>query len=100
MRCCKLYPGRLDLLVLPIGDERMAVVVEIKSAQWDERRPERIRPDDRPDSGSCRATVISEIGGKWHSAAGVLVYPRRPLDPNVTELITRMVDSEALMLVW
>src|ERR1700704_1352213 len=27
--------GRVDLLILPQGDERMAVVVEIKSTDWD-----------------------------------------------------------------
>ena len=97
--------GRIDLLVLPVGDERMAVVVELKNTDWDNLRPQRIRPNVRAHVRQLQGyldKVVSQFGDPdgWDSAAGVLVYPRRPADPQVADLITHIVQGQSLMLVW
>jgi hypothetical protein len=97
--------GRVDLLVVTVGSERMAVIVEVKNTDWDKLRLERIRPNLRSHLRLLQNyldTAASQIGepDAWDSAAGVLIYPRRPADANLVELITRTVESVALMLVW
>jgi hypothetical protein len=97
--------GRIDLLVVPTGVERMAVVVEIKSTDWDVRGSHRVRPNARSHIRQLQGyldAIIDELGvpGGYVSAAGVLLYPRRPADPVRAELITAMAEAEALMVVW
>lgn len=97
--------GRIDLLVVPVGSERMAVIVEIKNTDWDKLRAERIRPNLRAHTRQLQNYLdkaISQIGepAGWDSATGVLIYLKRPTDARVVELIPRIVDGEALMLVW
>jgi hypothetical protein len=47
-------------------------------------------------------TLIDDIDTShgYQSVAGVLLYPRRPDDPTITEMITSIADREALMVVW
>lgn len=113
--------GRLDLLVLPAGAERMAVVVEIKSTQWDQFAEHRVRPNLRGHirqlqnyldvyvadlsgqphpEGSSRLTSDSPEPVRWDSVVGVLLYPQRPTDPARGRLIEEAADREALTVVW
>jgi hypothetical protein len=96
--------GRVDLLVAPIGDERVAVVVEIKNTDWDRLAPHRRRPNLRAHIRQLQHyldTLIDDIDTShgYQSVAGVLLYPRRPDDPTITEMITTAADREALMVV-
>jgi hypothetical protein len=97
--------GRVDLLVVPSGDERMAVVVEVKNTDWDALRAERVRPNLRAHLRQLQkyldvAVAQMEEGGGWQSVVGVLVYPRRPTDPARSEMLANIVDAEALTIVW
>ena len=96
--------GRVDLLVVSIGDERVAVVVEIKNTDWDRLAPHRRRPNLRAHIRQLQHyldTLIDDIDTShgYQSVAGVLLYPRRPDDPTITEMITSIADREALMRV-
>ena len=97
--------GRIDLLVVPTGGERMAVVVEVKNTDWDKLPVHRVRPNLRAHLRQLQNyldTVVDGIGAPdgWDSAAGVLQYPRRPDSRYAVETITRIVEDLALMVVW
>jgi predicted RNase H-like nuclease len=114
----KTRNGRVDLLVLPQGEERMAVVVEIKSTPWDELAGHRIRPNLREHirqlqryldvyiaglANKSEPTPAAEQDGAtpaWDSVSGVLLYPKRPADRAVAERIESIAGREALMVVW
>lgn len=115
----KTKNGRIDLLVLPQGEEHMAVVVEIKSTSWDDLAEHRVRPNlrahirqlqhyldvyiaDLADKPEPTGTDEHDDGNPpaWDSAAGVLLYPQRPTDPILAEFIKDTADREALMVVW
>jgi hypothetical protein len=98
--------GRIDLLVVTTtAAERIAVVIEVKSTDWDQLPLHRTRPNLRAHLRQLQKyldTVIDAIGkpGGWDSAVGVLLYPRRPRSRHVMDMITRIVDEVALMVVW
>jgi predicted RNase H-like nuclease len=114
----KTRNGRVDLLVLPQGEERMAVVVEIKSTPWDELAGHRIRPNLRDHIRQLQRYLdvyIADLANKsgptlttdqdgatpaWDSVSGVLLYPKRPADRAVGGLVESTADREALMVVW
>lgn len=113
--------GRVDLLVVPQGGEAAAVVVEIKSTDWDALADHRVRPNLRghlrqlqryldvyvadlqqesrtgdPDHGATG----DDRSSRWDSVTGVLLYPRRPNEPSRAQLVEELTDREALMVVW
>lgn len=108
--------GRIDLLVLPDGQERNAVIVEIKSTDWDARPTHRVRRMIRDHirqlqgyldvyveqigtrSSPSGASEVAQVG--WDSVSGVLLYPRRPTEPWRAQLIEELTQREALMVVW
>jgi GTPase SAR1 family protein len=107
--------GRIDLLVLPQGGQRVAVIVEIKSTDWDTRPPHRVRRlirahirqlqnylDVYVDQIVTPPTVGHQAGvtGGWDSVAGVLIYPRRPTQKCRRQWIDELTQREALMVVW
>lgn len=97
--------GRVDLLVVPVGAERMAVVVEVKNTDWDALRAQRVRPNIRAHIRQLQTyldVAVARIGEPegWQSVAGVLLYPRRPVDASIAAIVTTSVESEALMIVW
>jgi hypothetical protein len=103
--------GRVDLLVLPSGGEVAAVVVEIKSTDWDALAEHRLRPNLRSHIRQLQRYLDVYIDdlrqepgpsapGQWDSVSGVLLYPRRPTDPARAELVEQVADREALMVVW
>jgi hypothetical protein len=114
--------GRVDLLILPQGDERMAVVVEIKSTDWDALAEHRVRPNllahirqlqryldpfiDNLGRGLPEGdpffdtTTPGSAIGTWDSVSGVLLYPKRPTGPVRVQLINTVLEKQALMVVW
>jgi hypothetical protein len=103
--------GRVDLLVLPSGGEVAAVVVEIKSTDWDALAERRIRPNLRSHIRQLQRYLDVYIDdlrqepgpsapGQWDSVSGVLLYPRRPTDSARAKLVEQVADREALMVVW
>lgn len=114
--------GRVDLLVLPSGGEVAAVVIEIKSTDWDALAEHRVRPnlrshirqlqryldvyidDLRQESGPDDLGLELDDGRpatrKWDSVSGVLLYPRRPATPARVHLVEEIVYREALTVVW
>lgn len=97
--------GRIDLLVVTTGAARMAVVVEVKNTDWDRLPVHRVRPNVHAHVRQLQNyldTVIDAIGAPdgWDSAAGVLLYPRRPVSRYPMDTITQIVDKLALIVVW
>jgi hypothetical protein len=107
--------GRVDLLVIPNGAHRTAVIVEIKSTDWDVRPAHRVRRlirshirqlQDYLDVyvDQIRATPDPTTSGStapgWDSVSGVLLYPRRPTNPWRAQLIDELTGRDALMVVW
>jgi hypothetical protein len=113
--------GRVDLLVVPQGGEAAAVVVEIKSTDWDALADHRVRPNLRshlrqlqryldvyvadlrqePRTGDPDHDPIGDHPpSRWDSVAGVLLYRRRPNDQSRAQLVEELADREALMVVW
>lgn len=74
--------GRVDLLIVPSGPERMALVVEIKNTDFDVFEPHRVGRNARRHLNQLQHyldRIVDGIGtGEWDSASGVLVYPSRP----------------------
>ena len=105
IRLARGRTGRIDLLVMTTGAERIAVVVEIKNTDWDQLPVRRVRPNLRAHVRQLQNyldTIIDEIGTPdgWTSAAGVLLYPRRPTSRYPMDTISQIVDELALMVVW
>jgi hypothetical protein len=113
--------GRVDLLVVPQGGEAAAVVVEIKSTDWDALADHRVRPNLRShlrqlqrylDVYVANLQQESRTSGPDHDASGdqppsrrdsvtgVLLYPRRPNNRSRAQLVEELADREALMVVW
>jgi hypothetical protein len=108
--------GRVDLMVVPQGGEAAAVVVEIKSTDWDALADHRVRPNLRSHLRQLQRYLdvyVNELrqelrtcgpdhdqSSRWDSVIGVLLYPRRPDDTSRAQLIEELVDREALMVVW
>jgi hypothetical protein len=113
--------GRVDLLVVPQGGEAAAVVVEIKSTDWDALADHRVRPNLRSHLRQLQRYLdvyVAELrqeprtsdpdhdpgdahpSSRWDSVIGVLLYPRRPNDPSRAQLVEELADREALMVVW
>ena len=103
--------ARVDLLVLPSGAEVAAVVVEIKSTDWDALAEHRMRPNLRSHIRQLQRYLDVYIDDlrqepgpsaprQWDSVSGVLLYPRRPTDPARSQLVEQIADREALMVVW
>lgn len=93
--------GRIDLLVTTTAAEKMAVVVEIKNTDWDELSPHRVGPNLRAHvrrlQNNYLDPVIAAIGTPegWDSAAGVLLYPRRPSSTHALDTITQVTGELA-----
>jgi hypothetical protein len=102
--------GRVDLLVLPSSGEVAAVIVEIKSTDWDTLAGHRVRPNLRSHVRQLQRyldTFVEDLRqdgraatGRWDSVSGVLLYPRRPADPARLQLVEEVATREALMVVW
>lgn len=110
---------RVDLLVLPRMDgEVMAVVVEIKSTDWDALRGERVRPNVRrhlrqlqdyldhyvdhlrTDDPGDDTAVDGRGALGWDSVVGVLLYPKQPSDLARARLVEEVAGTEAITVVW
>ena len=111
---------RVDLLILPaIDGEVTAVVVEIKNSDWDAFPADRVRPNLRRHLRQLHdyldyyvdhlrpfpGEVSDPTGGSdeplvWDTVIGVLLYPRRPSDPDRTLLIEGLALQQALTVVW
>jgi hypothetical protein len=104
--------GRLDLLVLPHGTERMAVVVEIKSTSWDQLAEHRLRPNLRAHIRQLQGYLDVYVAGltdhqhredlpeQWDSVVGVLLYPQRPTNAARARLVDETAEREALTVIW
>jgi hypothetical protein len=105
--------GRVDLHIVPDLRERYAVVVEIKSTDWDTLAEHRVRPNLRAHIRQLQRYLdryIDDInhahhpagGGTcaWDSVSGVLLYPRRPTNPARLQLIDKLTSSEAIIVAW
>jgi hypothetical protein len=96
--------GRVDLLVLPVEPARTAVVVEVKNTDWDALAPHRVRPNLRAHirqlQGYLDPLVDEMEHGAWDAVAGVLLYPRKPIDASRAEVVETVADALALMVVW
>jgi hypothetical protein len=113
--------GRVDLLLVPQGSEAAAVVVEIKSTDWDALADQRVRPNLRSHlrqlqryldvyvadlrqeprtTGPEHDPTGNHSPGGWDSVTGVLLYPRRPNDSSRAQLVEEFAAREALMVVW
>jgi len=107
--------GRVDLHVVPDLAERYAIVVEIKSTDWDALAEHRVRPNLRAhirqlqgyldryiqDLDSAEADDLTGAsGGAWNSVSGILLYPQRPTDTARLQLINDLTSREAIMLAW
>jgi hypothetical protein len=114
--------GRVDLLVLPSGGDLAAVVVEIKSTDWDALAEHRVRPnlrshvrqlqryldvyigDLRQESGPADLGLDADDGRpanrQWDSVSGVLLYPQRPTNSARVHLMEEITYREALTVVW
>ncbi len=110
--------GRVDLVIVPSGSERSAVVVEVKNTHWDAFAAHRVRPNLREHlrqlqryldpliDGLAPATdhetpeLVGLLAGPWDSVSGVLLYPTRPREPARGELIENLVAEQALSIVW
>lgn len=93
--------GRLDLHVLPLNDERMLVIIEIKNSDWDAIRT---RPNVQRHLRQLQRYLddaIDELlGGDWDSVVGVLLYNRRPADPAKLAVIDELAAAQAIDVVW
>ncbi|HZN76098.1 MAG TPA: hypothetical protein VFC00_31085 [Micromonosporaceae bacterium] len=109
--------GRVDLHVVPdLDDERYAVVIEIKSTDWDALAGHRVRPNlrahirqlqayldrylDDMDAAVGNDDSAAARGGGWDSVSGVLLYPRRPTSAARLQLIDDLTSREAIMVAW
>jgi len=117
-----LHAGRrrVDLLILPeTAGEVTAVVVEVKNSDWDAFRADRVRPNlrrhihqlqdyldhyvDQIRTGPHQSTDLFANTGQsaaWDAVIGVLLYPRRPHDPNRARLIEGLALEQTLTVVW
>jgi hypothetical protein len=110
---------RVDLLVLPRSrGEATAVVVEIKSTDWDTMRGDRVRRNVRRHLRQLQEYLdhyVDHFGAwshgddtavdgpnksRWDSVVGVLLYPKQPGDPVRAKLIEEICGSEAIIVVW
>jgi hypothetical protein len=106
-RCIRLMDnahGRVDLLIVPSGPERMGLVVEIKNTDFDVLKPHRIGPNARRHLNQLQHyldRIVDGIGtGEWDSASGVLLYPSRPRLPGRAEEVETIAARKALVVVW
>ena len=81
------------------------MVVEVKNTDWDRLAADRIRPNLRTHIRQLQHyldSIVSNIGpqSNWDSAAGVLLYPKRPRRPEIVALIDLAASNEAIMVVW
>lgn len=103
--------GRVDLHVVPDIGEPYAVVVEIKSTDWDALAEHRVRPNLRAHIRQLQCYLdryIDEMNhaqtiggtGEWSTVSGVLLYPRRPTKPARQQLVDDLTSREAIMVAW
>lgn len=110
--------GRVDLHVVPdLDDERYAVVIEIKSTDWDALPEHRVRPNlrahirqlqryldryinDMDTAQDDNGELTRASGGEWDWVSGVLLYPRRPTNAARLQLIDELTGREAIMVSW
>jgi hypothetical protein len=105
--------GRVDLHVVPDLGEHYAVVVEIKSTDWDTLPEHRVRPNLRAHLRQLQRYLDRYIDdmhhaddrsagntGAWDSVSGVLLYPRRPINLARLQLIDELTSREAIMVAW
>jgi len=96
--------GRVDLLVVPSGPERMGLVVEIKNTNFDVLEPHRVGPNARRHLNQLQHyldRIVDGIGtGEWDSASGVLLYPSRPRLPGRAEEAEAIARRKELTVVW
>jgi hypothetical protein len=116
LRLTRVSRGRVDLHVVPDLDERYAVVIEIKSTDWEALAGHRVRPNlrahlrqlqgyldqyiddlDTLGSGNDQAGATGET---WDSISGILLYPRRPNELARLQLIEDLTSREAITVAW
>jgi hypothetical protein len=93
----------VDLHVVPEVGERYAVVVEIKSTDWDALPEHRVRPNVRSHIRQLQAYLdryVDDIGTTWDAVSGVLLYPRRPTNTARRRLIDDLTGRESIMVAW
>jgi hypothetical protein len=117
VKLTRVRGGRVGLhVILDIG-ERYAVVIEIKSTDWDALPDHRVRPnlrahirqlqgyldryvhdiDAAPGNGD---DLAGASGGAWNSVTGILLYSRRPSNTARLQLIDELTSREAIMVAW
>ncbi|WP_173157965.1 DNA/RNA non-specific endonuclease [Phytohabitans suffuscus] len=109
VRLTRVSRGRVDLHVVPDLGERYAVVIEIKSTDWDALREDRVRPnvqahirqllgyldryiEDMDAAPGDDRNLADGSGGVWDSVSGVLLYPRRPAKTARLQLIDDLIS--------
>jgi hypothetical protein len=116
VRLTRTSRGRVDLHVVPDVGDRYAVVIEIKSTDWDAFPEHRVRPNlrshirqlqgyldryvDDMGTASDHDDNRGSSGGVWNSVTGVLLYPRRPPNTARLQLIEDLTSREAIMVAW
>lgn len=116
VRLTRVSRGRVDLHIVPDLAERYAVVIEIKSTDWDALAEHRIRPNLRAhirqlqsyldryihdlDPAAAVDDLAATSGGAWDSVSGVLLYPRRPANTARLQLIDDLTSRQSIMLAW
>jgi hypothetical protein len=96
--------GRVDLLIVPSGPERMGLVVEIKNTDFDVLKPHRVGPNARRHLNQLQRYLDRIVDGietgEWDSASGVLLYPRKPRLPGRAAEVEAIAGRKTLTVVW
>jgi hypothetical protein len=117
VKLTRLRRGRVDLHVVPDVGEPYAVVIEIKSTDWDALPEHRVRPnlrshirqlqayldryvDDLATTPASGNDLAGASGGAWESVSGVLLYPGRPTNTARLQLVEDLTSHQAIMLAW
>jgi hypothetical protein len=96
--------GRIDIVVATIEPERSSIVIEIKGADWNRILPHRVRRNVLPHLNWLQRYLDTAFGeleaDQRDSVAGVLLYPRRPIEDERLHIIEDAAAEQAIMVIW
>jgi len=106
--------GRIDVLaIIDDGDERVAVIIELKASDWTAQSPEQVRRKGARHAaqlysyqGHLTNQMWDEDAQAWAPDGEVqavqmwLVYERRPIDPDVAAAIEEQLGEDGISVLW
>jgi hypothetical protein len=99
--------GRVDVFIDDDDPKAPIAVIEIKATDWERIKPQNVRRNVKRQIRQIYSYVESQIlegeyvkGGKGKDVCPGIIFPKRPLDQALLEMIEELFFKACIQVVW